>query len=219
MKLVTLSAAAFLLLTGSAFYSHNMSPIDAPNAIITEAKAPMTSNFHGYTVDVANSSIGWIGSKATGKHNGNINIKSGAFKLHDGVFGGGSFEIDMASIKCNDLEGKSKDGLEGHLKAPDFFDAQKFPTATFAVTELVKIENVMANTDANAATHNVSGNLTMRGETKNVTFPATVTEANGAFSLKANFNIDRTQWGMTYGADGKVAKEINLNLNVKATSK
>lgn len=218
MKIVKLAAAAAVLTSGLAFYSYNMKPVNAPNAIISEAKAPLVSDYHGYTVDVANSSVAWTGSKANGKHNGIISLKSGAFKLHDGVLGGGSFEIDMNSLVCKDLEGKGKEGLEGHLKAPDFFDVAKNPSATFAITAMTAIENVKASTDVDAPTHEIAGNLTLKGVTKNVSFPAKVVDQNGAFALKANFNIDRTQWGIVYG-EGKVAKEINLVLDIKASSK
>ena len=39
----------------------------------------------------------------------------------------------------------------------------------------------------------------MRGTTKNIKFPASVTIANGTVAAKAGFNIDRTQWGLMYG--------------------
>ena len=52
-------------------------------------------------VDPAKSTIGWLGKKVTGQHNGTINLKSGELKMEGDSLTGGSFEIDMTSIKRN----------------------------------------------------------------------------------------------------------------------
>jgi polyisoprenoid-binding protein YceI len=217
MKLVTSLLAVGVLGLSSAFYV-NMKPVHADNAVITAPKAVATSNAHGYKVDVENSIVGWVGSKPSGKHTGTLKLASGTLQADNGQIAAGSFIIDMASINCTDLEGKGKTGLEGHLKAPDFFDVEKNPTATFAITSAKAIEakpEGLVNADA---THTVTGNLTLRGVEKSVSFPAAVTMADGKIGVKASFNIDRTEWGITHGADGKIAKEINLTLDVKAAN-
>ena len=81
-------------------------------------------------VSVTESTITWMGKKVIGSsHNGTIDLKEGYFEFDNDVLVGGYFEIDMTSISNNDLEGKYKTKLEGHLKSDDFFSV--FPFRTF----------------------------------------------------------------------------------------
>jgi polyisoprenoid-binding protein YceI len=216
MKLFTSVLAVAVLGLSSAFYV-NMKPVHADNAIIAAPKAVAVSNAHGYKVDVENSVIGWTGSKPNGKHTGTLKLSSGSLQADNGLVAAGNFVIDMNSLTNTDMTGKGKDGLEGHLKAPDFFDVAKNPTATFDITGVKAITEKTDGMVSADATHTVTGNLNLRGVSKSVSFPATVSMADGKVAVKASFNIDRTEWGITYGADGKVAKEINLTLDIKAS--
>jgi polyisoprenoid-binding protein YceI len=217
MKLVYSLLAVGVLGLSSAFYV-NMKPVHADNAIITNTKPNAVSNTHGYKVDVENSIVGWVGSKPTGKHSGTLKLNSGALHADNDLVASGNFILNMSSINCTDLSGKGKESLEGHLKSADFFGIEKNPTATFDITEVKALEvkpEGLINTDA---THTIAGNLTLLGVSKGVSFPAQVIMADGKIAVKASFNIDRTEWGMTYGAEGKVAKEINLTLDLKASN-
>jgi polyisoprenoid-binding protein YceI len=210
MKKLVVAASAVLFVAGSAFYSYNMRPVNVPFATIGAPKVVATSNAHGYTIDTANSLVEWVGSKPNGKHNGVIGIKAGSFKGDGGNIAAGSVDINMTTITCSDLTGGSKSSLEGHLKAPDFFDTEKFGTANFAITKVTAAASDLG-------THNIEGNLTLKGITKSVTFPATVASEGNNMTINAAFNIDRTQWGIVYG-QGKVANEIALTLKIKATA-
>jgi polyisoprenoid-binding protein YceI len=53
----------------------------------------------------------------------------------------------------------------------------------------------------------VTGNLTMRGTTKSVTFPANVMMQGDKVMAKAMFNIDRTAWGLMYGDEGSITDQ------------
>ena len=73
------------------------------------------------------------------------------------------------------------------------------------------------------ATHIVSGNLQLKDRTKNISFPVQITTGNNAVAAKANFNIDRTQWGMSYGDDQSlkdnfIRPEVNIQLDIKAAN-
>ena len=112
--------------------------------------------------------------------------------------------------------------LKGHLLSPDFFDAEKFGTAKF---EISSVEPYTAAAGAasvvEGANYTISGNLTLKDSTKNVSFPAAVTVSETEVTAKANFNIDRTQWGMSYGNDKSlkdkfISPEVNISLNIKA---
>ena len=89
-------------------------------------------------VNVEKSQVEWLGEKVTGEHNGTIMLKEGMLEMENGMLTGGSFVMDMGSIKNLDMAGK--DGaakLEGHLKSPDFFNVAEYPTATLELTEVV----------------------------------------------------------------------------------
>jgi len=162
-----------------------------------------------YTVDAAKSTITWVGKKVTGSHNGTIALKSGTLNVDGKKVTGGTFVMDMTTIK--DADGSAK--LEGHLKADDFFGTDKFPTSTFVITKVV----------GSGANVNVSGNLTIKGTTKPISFPATVTvNGDGTVSAMAGkITVDRTKFDIRYGSKsffdgiGDKAIDDNFELAVK----
>lgn len=185
--------------------------------------APVSEEAVTYTVDSTASMVAWIGSKPTGKHNGTIVISGGEVKVKANALEGGNFTIDMNTITVLDLKaGDGKEDLEGHLKGATkenedhFFNVAKFPTSTFEITSVTA--------DAGKAT--VSGNLTMKGITKNVTFPAVVSVDDTTVTIKSDsFKINRTDWQVNYASksifddlkDKFVEDEIELVVTVKAT--
>ncbi len=168
------------------------------------------------------STIAWIGSKPTGKHNGEINVKDGEFTLEKGKITQGKFIIDMNSIAVLDLEGEDKTNLEAHLKGTNkpeaedhFFNVKKFPEATFEVIGY-------ANENGSEL---LEGNLTLKGKTNKVKFPVSVEEKEGFIHLTSTaFEINRTLWDVKYGSksffddlgDKYINDEISLTLNIKA---
>src|SRR5438128_11524592 len=96
-------------------------------------------------------------------------------------------EIDIDSMWTDD-DGK-KNMLTPHLKSPDFFDAKKYPTATF-VSKEIKAEKQGDDT------HVITGDLTLHGTTKPVSIPAKVTVTDDAISIDGKFTIDRTEFGI-----------------------
>lgn len=108
-------------------------------------------------------------------------------------------DIDTTSVST-DIE-----KLTNHLKSPDFFDVNQFPTAKFESTSI-------DYDDSETAT--VTGNLTLHGETKEISFPATITASEDSVNLKSEFTIDRTEFGMTFGTDN-VAPEVSMTVSVE----
>ena len=182
------------------------------------AKAAAAKEFQ---VNTADSRIMWEGAKINKKHNGTINISSGNVSIKDGMIEAGSFTIDMASIVNQDLKpenGKAK--LESHLKSPDFFDVEKFPTAMFEITKVSNLEGDPS------ATHLVYGNLTMKDKTKEIGFKAQVNIDDSGISVSSPpFTIDRSEWDVRYGSDkffddlkdNAINNEIGLQVNLKAS--
>lgn len=138
-------------------------------------------------VDTKASKIHWLAKKVTGQHEGTINLASGSLIANGMKLTGGEFVIDMKSIVCTDLtdEGYNKKFI-GHITQGDFFEVDKYPTSTFKIT---KVDGA-----------NLTGNLTMHGVTKSVTFPAKIVMAGGKVSATASIPVDRTDFGVKYGS-------------------
>ncbi|HEX5025092.1 MAG TPA: YceI family protein [Agriterribacter sp.] len=162
-------------------------------------------------IDTAGSSITWHGKKVTGEHTGTIDLESGELVVNDGKLSGGTFVINMASLEDKDLtspEFKAK--LENHLKSDDFFAVEKFPTSKFEITEV-------KHQDSGKVT--ISGNLTLRDVTRNITYEADVLESTAdRFAAQADFNINRKDWGVAYEGmkDDLISDEINFKINLVA---
>ncbi len=159
------------------------------------------------------SGVQWTGSKLTLKHEGNINIQEGEFWIKEGKITAGRVVLDMNSITVSDLEGKDKEDLETHLKDTDFFETHEFPTGKFVLTEIKELND-------STFTHEVSGNLSLKGISKRISFPAVITIEGNNFIANANFNIDRSKWGIVYKGrlDNIISDEINLNIMIQASS-
>jgi polyisoprenoid-binding protein YceI len=167
-----------------------------------------------FKVDVAKSTFQWTGKKVTGSHWGYVKIADGTFELEKGKVVGGMFNIDMTTIDCQDLKGGGADKLIGHFKSDDFFSVEKFPKAT------LKIKTVTANTSA-ANNFDVVADLTIKGISKEISFPATIAfdAKTKMVSAKADFNVNRTSYDIKYGSgsffQGLGDKMIEDNFNVK----
>jgi polyisoprenoid-binding protein YceI len=169
-----------------------------------------------FKVDTVSSSMNWVGKKVTGQHNGTIKISGGEVGIDkSGLVVAGNFEMNMKSINNLDLDDAGMNNkLINHLKSEDFFSAEKFPTSKFEIT---KVETLSDPAKPNF-NNTVSGNLTIKGITKSISFPASIKIENGALSAFADFEIDRTQWEIKYGS-GKFFenlgdKMINDNFNI-----
>ncbi len=141
-----------------------------------------------HKIDLNQSALKWTGYKVTGKHSGNVNLKSGELQFDGSTLVGGTFDIDMTSIACLEQNG-SNDRLVGHLKSDDFFGVTNHPTANFKITAAKK-------QDQN--TYKISGDLTIKGITKPINFNATVKDENGTKVADAFMKINRTQFDIKY---------------------
>lgn len=158
---------------------------EAVEVVKTEVEEVKNGN-----VDVATSVVTWKGTKPTGAHNGTVTLKSGNLDVDNGAVKGGEFVIDMNTINTLDLKaGDGKEDLDGHLKASDFFNVEKYPTAKFVITSVEEKDGKLA----------VTGNLTVKETTKSITIPATVSTADGVTTFKSDvFNVNRTEFDIKY---------------------
>jgi len=143
-------------------------------------------------LDLEQSQIKWVGKKVTGQHNGLLKLESGKLWRNKDSFRGGEFVLDMASIENLDIESESyKKKLENHLKSDDFFDVEKFPKGSFYLTEISQKED---------GSYEISGNLTLKDITKQISFPAEITEEDGVYTAKAKTTIDRADFNVKYNS-------------------
>lgn len=176
-----------------------------------------TANDPEYTVDTQQSKLSWIGRKVSGEHSGNISISDGKLNWNGKGLTGGSFEIDMASITNTDISDETyNQQLVGHLKSDDFFATDKFPKASFVITNVKPLANNQSQ---------ITGNLSLKGVSKKVQFPASVQVQGNKLIATAKILVDRTQYNIRYGSgsffdnlgDKAIDNEFELNVALVAS--
>jgi polyisoprenoid-binding protein YceI len=150
-------------------------------------------------VNKKNSTVIWTGSKPTGSHTGNMNIKSGYLTYDHGQVVGGNFVIDMKSITCSDIKSEKKNQyLVDHLKDADFFNVAKFPEASLTIIRVQKLKENQFQ---------MLADLTIKGITKPVSFTADLSVNGNSYNAIAKIIIDRTKWGVEYKS-GNIFKDL-----------
>lgn len=226
----------FLMITAAlfAFISCTNAP-ESDEAKTTEAKE-VDKNRSGekWNLNVADSKIEWIGTKVTGYHTGVVPLKTGEIYVNNNEITGGRFVMDVANMSVSGpkaVDSASNTKLLGHLKSADFFDVTKYPDATFELTGIKSYAGGAVKDTADARqdeiseykvtdpTHTISGNLTIKGVTKNIEFPARITVAGNSAEAIAKFNIDRKEWGIIYKGkpDDLIRDAIHLGISIKAS--
>ena len=161
-------------------------------ATVGEAKTASAAPATAETLSVGpdSSKIGFVGAKVTGQHVGHFGDFAGTISLvADAVEKSRvEFDVKMASLS---IDG-GPDDLVNHLKSPDFFDVAKHPSARFVSTA------IKAGSDVAGANYTITGNLELRGTSKSVTFPATISVGADAVQVKTEFGINRKDFGIVY---------------------
>jgi len=158
-------------------------------------------------VDTSRSELGLIGAKVTKKHPIQIRDYVGTVTVTpNGVVTGVECLSRVASIEADHPK------LTAHLKTEDFLWVDKHPTSEFQSVEVVP------GADADGMTHTVTGDLTIRGRTKRITFPATIVVTNEGVEASTEFVIDRQDFGVAYPgrADDLVQDSVVLQMRLVA---
>lgn len=167
----------------------------APTATASSVELPLTKD---------SGTVGFVGAKITAKHPGTFADFSGKITLDPAGPEKSRVEvtIPIASMAIEPAK------LKGHLLSPDFFDVEKFPTAQFTSTQIAKA----------AAGYSVTGNLTLHGVTKAITFPAAIEAGADHANIKAEFGINRKDFGIVYPGmpDDLIQDEVLIQLDLKA---
>ncbi len=176
---------------------------DVPTGVV-EGDAMMTEGSTTVSINTTDSVVRWAGERVVGnKHTGTFPIKDGALLVKDDQLVGGSVTFDMPNLTVDDGS-----GVLNHLKTDDFFGVETYPEAMFEVT------NITDDT--------ITGNLTLRDITNELSFPATISQTDGVWSVEGTVTIDRTLWDVKYDsitffsdlADKAIRNEVPITFSL-----
>ena len=163
-----------------------------------------------YKIDLERSTIEWTAKKVGGGHVGTVKISEGSLIYNGKSLKSGAFLMNMSTITSDNAR------VTTHLKSVDFFSAEKFPTTKFEITKV---------TEAGSGRVNISGNLSIKGFTHPLTFPATVKKQKDVVVAVANgIRIDRTKYDIKFRSktffgdigDKAIDDEFELSINLVA---
>ncbi|MDO7887080.1 YceI family protein [Hymenobacter cheonanensis] len=186
-----------------------------------KAATSATAKIVSYKLQPQLSTLGWEGKAVTHGHNGTMQFASGDLQVNGNQVVGGTVVVDMKSMKATDITDASNHAkFVGHMSSDDFFGAEKYPTSTFKITSVKPIAGAAANAD-NAT---ITGDMTIKGVTQQISFPAKVGVKNGVAAATGKVTIDRTKFGLKYGSktffdsigDKAIYDTFDLTFNVVA---
>jgi polyisoprenoid-binding protein YceI len=197
----------FCLLTGPALFVGCQNPAeDKPEAEVAEptaSTAEPAADAVAYVMG-SESKIGFVGSKVTGSHEGGFEVFTGQIHLVGGMAEGSHVVVDIDTTSLwADAEKLTK-----HLKSPDFFDVEQFPTARFESTSVTR----------DGGGYVITGNLDLHGVQKSISFPATIDVTDGTIRAQAEFSINRLDFGIVYAGmpDDLIREEVVIKLDLVA---
>lgn len=165
-------------------------------------------------IDKSKSEIGWSGKSITDTHTGKIQLSKAELRFENDVLIGGMFEADMKSITVTDItEPEENQKLVSHISDVDFFEVEKYPTATYTITSVKSLGN-----DA----YELTGNMKIKDKEHPLSFKTQITKTENGKTASATVSIDRTKYGIEYGAQGKpgsekdwfILNDFMLNINI-----
>ena len=176
-----------------------------PKEKADKSSEPAQAKAGAVAINPDNTKIEFVGTKTKpipGKHDGGFKTFTGNIEVGDKGVSKVSVDIDADSLYSDTPK------LTGHLKSPDFFDVKTYPKASFASSD-IKAEA------AKDATHVITGDLTLHGQKKAITFPAKIEVAASAVTITSEFKINRSEFGISYGK-GQVDEPVTIKVTVKA---
>lgn len=193
-------AGSFAACNNTAEETAQNNTVSSDDSTISVTNDTSLANVQGeaYNVNTSSSEVLWEGKKPGKDHHGTVKLSEGKVIVNNGQVAGGRFIIDFTSIDNTDLKAKgdmdSYNKLVGHLKSPDFFDVEKFPSGTFVITKVTPKDG------PNGANAEVTGNLTVKGKTNPITFPAKIAINGNQLTADAKFKLDRSKYDIRYGS-------------------
>jgi polyisoprenoid-binding protein YceI len=159
-----------------------------------------------FTIAAEESTLSFVGAKATRNHSGGFERFAGTFTLEDGDLSTLQLrvEIDTTSLWA-DVE-----DLQNHLKSADFFDVESHPTATFESVSVSPYGDQWM----------VTGELDLHGVTSRLSFPLSIQVERADLRAQASFDLFRYDFGISLaGRPGDLIKNaVAVSFDVSATA-
>lgn len=205
------ATAGFSLIALFAFTACDNAPAQGKQKVSARAptEEPAEQREQSRTVELAfdesQGSVGFVGAKITGKHEGAFEDFSGKVTLVDGDPEKSQVRVTIRTTSVQ----VEPEKLENHLRSSEFFDVERFPTATFVSTAIAKGGPA-------DATHTVTGNLELHGVKKSISFPANITLKDDLVSIDSEFAINRKDFGIVYPGmpDDLIQDDVLIKLKV-----
>ena len=145
-------------------------------------------------INVNKSNIKWTGKELTNKeHYGALKFSKANLEYEDEKLVGGEFVVDMTTLDVQDLSGRGKERLEGHLRSDDFFSVDKHNNAYLKITKVIPAEFSRITLDDKS--YELVGDLTI----KDITHPITFTlKPEDNQSYKAELTFDRSKYDVRF---------------------
>lgn len=207
----------YLILTNTLLFFGCRGPVkeENKNNASTSPLSLHIGNKKYFIIDTKESVVNWKGAMEIGSnsHSGYVDISKGELRVENGELIGGTVEVNMNTIK--DEKRRDDSGLIQHLKDPDFFDVKNFPISTIILSKAA------SSTGGN---NNVTGDLTIKGITHPVNFPAKIEVKDGIAKMDGKLVIDRTKWDIRYKsgkfydnlANEAISDSIEFNIKIIA---
>lgn len=179
----------------------------------------MATNAEAYKLQPQLSTLGWEGKAVTHGHNGTMQFSDGELLVKGNALVGGTVTVDMKTLKATDItDTENHAKFVGHMSGDDFFGVEKNPTSVFKIVSVTPIKG--AAKDADNAT--IAGDMTIKGVTQRISFPAKVGVKDGVAAASGKATIDRTKFGLKYGSksffdsigDKAINDDFTLSFNV-----
>lgn len=175
--------------------------------ILVSASTVFAGNTKGekaaFEIDTKASKVNWVGKKVTGEHTGYLSVGNGTVTVEKNAVTSARVSMDMNSIVCTDLTNEEYNKkFVGHLKSDDFFSVEKHPNSTFEITSVKPAAN---------GQYTVTGNLSIKGITNEISFPAKISVDKNVVKANGTAKIDRTKWDIRYGS-GKFFASLGDNM-------
>ena len=164
------------------------------------------------------SELSWIGKELSTKiHTGSLNISNGIIQVGDDNSVSGNIKINMSTINVTDLQGRSKEMLEKHLRSADFFEVENYPEAqiNFKSKSFNKLVNQIS----------FEGDLTIKDITNPISFNATLIESSPYLKANAILSFDRSKYNVRFRS-GSFFENLgdklifdNIDINIKLVTK
>ena len=187
----------------------------APKSALVAAPAP------AYKLQPQLSTLGWEGKAVTHGHVGTMQFSDGELLVKGSSIVGGTVTVNMKTMVATDIKDAENQGkFVGHMSSDDFFGVATYPTSTFKIASVTPIKGAAANAD----NVTIAGDLTIKGVTQRISFPAKAGVKDGVAAATGKVSIDRTKFGLKYGSksffdsigDKAINDTFDLTFNVVA---